>query len=116
MDASRARLFVISGLVLMVAGALDPMEGSVVVLAGSAAAAGGAHFGRLRKSETLLTAFGLIAVGVGSLFGFSAIGGVGGDSGRSIWWLLTMAPYPVGWIVGLAACISSLRVQQPSTV
>lgn len=113
MDISRARHLVIAGLVLMVAGVLDPMEGSVAVLAGSALAAGGAHFGRLPRREALVTAFGLIAVGVASLFGFSAVGGIGGNSGRSIWWVLTMLPYPIGWAVGLIACISSLRHSRP---
>lgn len=97
----------------MVAGALDPMEGSVVILAGSALAAGGAHFGRLPRRETLCTAFGLIAIGVASLFGFSAVGGIGGNSGRSIWWSLTMVPYPVGWVLALVASISSIRHSRP---
>ena len=113
MDTSRARHLLIAGLVLMVAGAVDPLEGSVVVLAGSALAAGGAHFGGLPRRETLVTAFGLIAVGVASLFGFSAVGGIGGNSGRSIWWGLTMLPYPIGWVVGLTASVSSLRSSRP---
>jgi hypothetical protein len=97
----------------MVGGALDPMEGSVVVLAGSALAASGAHFGRLPRRKILCTAFGLIAIGVGALFGFSAIGGIGGNSGRSIWWSLTMVPYPVGWVMALVASISSVRSSRP---
>jgi hypothetical protein len=116
MDASKARLCVIAGLVLMVGGALDPMEGSVVVLAGSALAAGGGHFGRMARRDMACTAFGLIAIGVAALFGFSAIGGIGGNSGRSIWWGLTMLPYPVGWVMGIAASVSSLRAERPSTV
>ena len=57
----------------------------------------------------LLTAFVLIAVGVGAMFGMSAMGGIGGNSGRSIWWILLCLPYPVGWILGLIGAASKLR-------
>jgi len=109
MTTSQSRLLLIAGLILMVLGALDPMEGSVVILAGSAIAAAAAFFGKLPCAAAIETAFVLIAVGVATMFGFSNLGGVGGTSGRSIWWMLTMAPYPIGWIVGLVASISSLR-------
>jgi len=48
----------------------------------------------------------LIAVGVGALFGLSALGGVGGRSGHSMWWLLTVLPYPVGWVMGLVGVLA----------
>lgn len=116
MNATRARYLLIAGLVLMVAGALDPMEGSVVILAGSARAAIAAYFGHLPRAGAIELAFVLIAVGVASLFGFSAVGGIGGTSQYSMWWVLTMVPYPIGWIVGLAATISALRaIRKPVT-
>jgi hypothetical protein len=100
----------------MILGAFDPMEGSVVILAGSALAAIAAFFGKLPKAAAIEAAFVLIAVGVATLFGFSNVGGIGGTSGRSIWWVLTMVPYPIGWIVGLVAGISSLRaLRRPAT-
>lgn len=105
----------IAGVVVMLAGALDPLEGSVVVVAGGAIAAAGAYFGRAARLNTIVTAFVLILVGVGALFGFSALGGVGGTSGRSIWWMLTMAPYPIGWLVELIATISAIRSQRAAT-
>jgi hypothetical protein len=115
MTSSRYRLLLIAGLVLMVLGAIDPMEGSVVILAGSAFAALAAWFGHLQRATAIVTAFVLIAIGVATLFGFSAVGGIGGNTGRSMWWMLTMVPYPVGWIVGLVAVISSLRAPRPAT-
>ena len=116
MNATRARYLLIAGLVLMVAGAIDPMEGSVVILAGSALAAAGAYFGHLPRAAAIVTAFVLIAVGVASVFGFSSVGGIGGTSKYSMWWGLTMLPYPIGWIVGLAATISALRaLRKPAT-
>ena len=56
----------------MVAGALDPLEGSVVILGGSALAAAGAFFARTRRYWLQLTAFVLVALGVAALFGLSA--------------------------------------------
>jgi len=111
---SHSRTLVIAGLVLMVAGALDPLEGSVVILGGSALAATGAYFARTRRFRLQLTACALIALGVAALFGLSALGGVGGNSGRSIWWLALCVSYPIGWLLGLYGAASNLRDRQTS--
>jgi hypothetical protein len=108
MKAKHSRWLVIVGLVLMVIGVVDPMEGSVVILGGSILVAVGAFFSRTRY-RLPITALVLIAVGVGAMFGMSALGGVGGNSGRSIWWLLLCLPYPIGWILGLIGAASKLR-------
>jgi hypothetical protein len=115
MTTSRSRILLIVGLVLMIAGALDPLEGSIVILAGSALAAAGAYLGRTARLTAIVWAFVLVFVGVAAMWGFSSVGGVGGNSGRSIWWLLTMAPYPIGWLVGLIATISAVRATRPAT-
>lgn len=109
MKVNHFRLLVILGLVLMVAGALDPLEGSVIILGGSAVAAAGAFFGRMRRYRLQVTACLLIAIGVGALFALSALGGVGGNTGRSIWWLALCVSYPVGWVMGLFGAASTLR-------
>jgi hypothetical protein len=108
MKHTHSRWLVIVGLVLMVIGVVDPMEGSVVILGGSILVAVGAFLSRTRY-RLPVTAFVLIAVGVGALFGMSALGGVGGNTGRSIWWLLLCLPYPIGWILGLIGAASKLR-------
>ncbi len=109
MTHNRSFMLVIAGLVLMLAGALDPLEGSVVILAGSALAAAGAFFGRSRRYRLQVTAFVLIAIGAAALFGLSSLGGVGGNSGRSMWWLAICVPYPVGWVIGLVGAVALLR-------
>lgn len=99
----------ILGLVAMVIGALDPLEGSFVILPGTGLVALGALLGNSRHRILLYWSFVLVAVGVGALWGLSALGGLGGNSGRSNWWGLVLLPYPVGWILGLVGAIRSLR-------
>jgi hypothetical protein len=53
-------------------------------------------------------AFILIAVGVGALFAVSAVGGIGGRSGHSMWWGLLILPYPAGWLMALAGGVAGL--------
>ena len=106
---NRSRTLVIAGLVLMLAGALDPLEGSVVILGGSALAAAGAFIGKRRRYRLQITAFVLIVIGVAALFGLSALGGVGGDTGRSMWWLAICVSYPVGWVIALVGAVAALR-------
>jgi len=112
MKHTHSRWLVIVGLVLMVIGVVDPMEGSVVILAGSILSAVGAFASRTRY-RLPIAAMVLIAVGVGALFGMSALGGVGGNTGRSIWWLLLCLPYAIGWILGLLGAARKLREAQP---
>jgi hypothetical protein len=115
MKVNRSRLPVILGLVLMVLGAVDPLEGSVVILLGSALVALGAFLSQTHRYKLQLTALALITIGVGALFGLSAIGGVGGTTGRSYWWLLLCVPYPLGWVVGIIGAARKLREPRSAT-
>ncbi|HEX5215651.1 MAG TPA: hypothetical protein VFV98_09325 [Vicinamibacterales bacterium] len=109
MTPTRARTLVIAGLLLMLVGALDPLEGSVVILGGSVLAAAGAFFARSRRYRLQIAASLLIAMGVAALFGLSALGGVGGTTGRSMWWLAICVSYPIGWLIGLVSAVAALR-------
>jgi hypothetical protein len=100
-----SRILGIVGLAGMLIGAIDPLEGSVVILPGIGLVTLGAFLGRSRHRALLLWAFVLAAIGVGTMFVLSAFGGVGGGTGRSMWWGLVIAPYPVGWIMGLVGAI-----------
>ena len=97
---------VIVGLVAMLLGAFDPLEGSLLILPGSGLVALGELLGKTPQRWILGGAFSLVAVGVGVLFELSAVGGVGGASGHSMWWLLTVLPYPVGWLIGLGGVLA----------
>jgi hypothetical protein len=112
-----SRILVLVGLIAMVIGALDPLEGSLVILPGIGLVALGAVRGDNRHRTLLLWSLGLVAVGVAAMVGLSAVGGVGGNSGHSNWWAVAILPYPVGWIMGLIGAIRSLRdTSRPSAL
>lgn len=93
----------------MVLGALDPLEGSIVILLASALVASGEMVAGSRYRGALYGSFLLITAGVVALWVMSAIGGIGGDTGRSVWWALVLIPYPVGWLLGLVFGARKLR-------
>jgi hypothetical protein len=109
----QSRLWLWTGLALMVIGAIDPLEGSVLIVAGSGLAVVGGFVAHDPQRMRQLLAFTLVAIGVALLFGWSAVGGMGGRTGRSMWWTLTLLPYPVGWVLGLVATIKMIRRGQP---
>lgn len=93
----------VAGNLAMVFGAIDPLEGSLLILPGSGLVALGAFLGqrerRMVAYRTLV--FILIAVGVGAMWGLSAAGGIGGSSGHSMWWGVLILPYLIGWSMGI---------------
>ena len=95
---------VVVGSIALVAGAVDPLEGSVAIFIGSGLVALGTYFGRGERDLIRYRAlvFVLIAVGVAALWGLSAAGGIGGKSGHSMWWGLLLLPYLIGWPLAIA--------------
>lgn len=110
----RSRIFFIAGLVCMIVGLIDPLEGSVIILLGIALVALGAFLDKNRYRRLLLWSFLLTAVGVGALWIFSALGGVqlpGDPSGIGLpmVWGLLLLPYPIGWVMAIVGVIQRLR-------
>jgi hypothetical protein len=104
------------GGIAMVLGALDPMEGSLLILPGSGLVALGTYLAGTDRHIVLYwtSVFILIAIGVAALFGLSAVGGFGGHSGRSMWWGITILPYPVGLLMALLGSVIGLtRLLKP---
>ena len=96
-------ILVLIGRIIMLVGALDPIEGSLAILLGSGLVALGTFLG---KSERRLIAyrawaFILIAIGVGAMWAMTMMGGIGGNSGYSIWWGVLVLPYLFGWSMGI---------------
>jgi hypothetical protein len=89
----------------MVIGAVDPLEGSLVILLGTALATLAAFLANSHYLRLFAGSFGLVAIGVGVMFSLSDFGGIGGNTGRSIWWGLAILPYPIGWAMGLIGAV-----------
>ena len=101
------------GVVAFAGGALDPLEGAFVILAGSilllvSARLPGAPLPRPRR-WALVSA--LIATGTGLMLALSARGGIGGHTGRSWAWGLLLLPYPVGWLLGVGTLLAHARAR-----
>lgn len=103
-----SRVLIVVGVAGMLVGAIDPLEGSLIILPGTGLVALGALLGNSRYRILFYWSLILVAVGVGELWVLSAFGGIGGSCEHSIWWALVILPYPVGWILGLAGVILEL--------
>jgi len=105
MNARRlsAKILVIAGGIGMAVGAVDALEGSLLILPGSGLLALGTYLGQAeRRAVAAKTiAFLLVLLGVGALWGLSVAGGFGGNSGHSNWWGLLLLPYFIGWNIGI---------------
>jgi hypothetical protein len=101
-----AQILVIVGLAALLLGALDPLEGCIVILAGSALVYIGARLRKSRYHLLLGAALVLVLLGVAAMFVLGRLGGVGGRSQHSIWWLLLILPYPIGWLMALAGTVA----------
>src|SRR5690242_2968509 len=108
-------LLKVVGGIIMLLGTVDPMEGSMLILPGSGLVALGMYIGRKARPILLYwtCVFILITIGVGALFALSSVGGIGGNSGHSMWWGLLIMPYPIGWLMALlGGAIGLVRVLQ----
>jgi hypothetical protein len=104
-----SRILIGVGSLAMLVGAVDPLEGSLVILPGSGLVALGTFLSDERRTLVYsIWTFALIAVGVGAMFVLSAFGGIGGQSGHSMWWGLLILPYPIGWVMGIVSLSSRL--------
>lgn len=100
-----ARLANLFGIAAMIIGVLDPLEGSVLIVAGSVLLTIAAYMRNDPYRKIFITACLMIITGVTFLFYLSSLGGIGGDSGRSMWWGALIFPYPAGWLLGIIAII-----------
>ena len=103
------RILFIVGVTALIIGAVDPLEGSVVILAGSLLITLASYLRNDRHRRWFGTGAMLITIGVGFMFYFSWLGGFGGDSKLSWWWGLLILPYPVGWVMDIVVLIRRIR-------
>ncbi|HKQ60235.1 MAG TPA: hypothetical protein VJS92_03055 [Candidatus Polarisedimenticolaceae bacterium] len=100
-----SRILGVAGIVLMLAGAIDPLEGFPLILGGGLLAVLAARIAHSRWLRLAAWGFGLAVIGCVALLVLSALGGVGGSSGRPESWALVALPYPVGGLLALVATI-----------
>jgi len=98
------RVIYIIGVIALIIGVLDPLEGSIVIASGSALVAFSTYLTHDRHWKTFLLSLIMIAVGVFFLFYLSSLGGVGGNR-LSWWWGTLVLPYPLGWLIAIVLLI-----------
>ena len=99
------RIIYITGVIALIIGALDPLEGSVVIAAGSSLIALSTYLTKDRHWKLFLVSLIMIIIGVFFLFYFSSLGGFGGTSTLSWWWATLILPYPLGWLMSIILLI-----------
>jgi hypothetical protein len=102
------RVIYYAGITALIIGILDPLEGSIVIAAGSVLIALSTYLTHDRHRKLFLLSTILIAIGVIFMFYLSSLGGFGGNSKLSWWYGLLVVPYPIGWI--LAVVLLLLRL------
>lgn len=101
-------LFII-GIVAIIIGVIDPLEGSAAILGGSLLIALSSYFLKDRYWKLFFVGFIMIAIGVFFLFYFSSLGGFGGNSKLSWWFISLIIPYPIGWLLTIIILILRLK-------
>ena len=99
----RTHIPLTTGYIAMLIGAIDPMEGSLAILPGSALVLLGSHLGHSERRLIIyrLWVFLLVLIGVAALWVATMLGGIGATTPYSMWWGLFFLPYPVGWSIGI---------------
>jgi hypothetical protein len=104
-----SHILITVGSIAMLVGALDPMEGSLVILPGSGLVTLGTFLNNTERGLLIhwLCIFGMIAFGVGAFWALGAWG-FGGTNKHSMWWGVLVLPYPIGWVMGLVSLLFRL--------
>lgn len=93
------------GVFALILGAIDPLEGSVIIAAGSILVAWTTYKTRDRQWKIFLFTTIMMVVGIIFMFYFSSLGGFGGKSTLSWWWSGLILPYPIGWLTAIVLLI-----------
>jgi hypothetical protein len=97
-----SRALGMAGLLALLVGAVDPLEGFPLVLGGGVLAVIAARLARSRWFRPMAWGLGLATGGCAAMVVLSALGGIGGQSELPAAWGLTVLPYPIGGSLLLA--------------
>ncbi len=103
------RILYYAGVVAMIIGVVDPLEGSVLIISGNLLIVISMFMTDDRHKMHFLISLIMIAIGVFFLFYLSSLGGLGGTSDLSWWWGALILPYPAGWIFAMVILIKRVR-------
>ena len=103
--AKWAYIVYIIGVIALILGAIDPLEGSIVITAGSVLIALSTCITHDRHWKIFMASLIMIVIGVFFLFYFSSLGGFGGTSTLSWWWGTLILSYPLGWLMSIITLI-----------
>lgn len=95
-------IFII-GIIALIIGAFDPLEGSIIIAAGSILITLSTFYTHDRHHKLFLTSAIMIIFGVCCMFYISYLGGY--DPKREWWWNVLILPYPVGWLISVIILI-----------
>jgi len=113
--AGWARYSYIAGVIALLGGAFDPMEGAAIIAGGSILIALATAYAKDRNRITFIATAAMITFGVFSLFYASSLGGF--DPKHEWWWLILIFPYPIGWLINVITLIIRLFTKpKPATV
>jgi hypothetical protein len=102
------RLIFLFGVIALLAGVIDPLEGSIAIAAGSGLITLSVYMTHDKHRENFLFSFILIIFGVFFLFFFSSLGGFGDGAVLSWWWALLILPYPLGWLLAIVLVVAQI--------
>lgn len=97
------RVVFIIGVAATVIGAIDPMEGSVVIAMASICLALSTYYMRDRYAKIFIVAAIMVVFSVAALWYVSSLGGF--DPKKEWWWTVILIPYPVGWLISIITLI-----------
>lgn len=100
------KIIYIIGIITLIIGALDPLEGSIVIGSGSALLTFSSYLSHDRHWRIFLSSLILILIGIFFLFYLSSLGGFGGKSTLSWWWGCLILPYPIGWLITIITLVA----------
>ena len=101
----RTKLFYFAGIFGLIFGAIDPLEGSPIIIVGSILISLSSYLSHDKYRKKFIIASVLIIIGVSAMFILSVLGGFGGSSGLSPWWGLLIVPFPAGWLMTVIVLI-----------
>lgn len=103
-----SRILFLIGVIALLAGVIDPLEGSIAIAAGSGLVTLSAYMTHDKHRENFLFSFILVIFGVFFLFFFSSLGGFGDGAVLSWWWALLILPYPLGWLLAIVLVVAQV--------